>query len=366
LTSTTKTAVPAALPIELTVAGWFLLAAAVWELLWNRLASALGLYAGLGAEGPLTWLADSGQLAMNSVGIMSLVLLCAALPRLANNRAFARLPWRVVLMLTSPLYLPVIFVSIFRPVSPGLILLGYLAAALSAFLVAVLSSVRKIGSSRRRIFLALGLIEILPAIEIATRYTGIVDPVDSFSVVARRAYLFAEVLMAVLPVFAFFALGFGRLRAFARQPHLLALIVAVLGLGVGIWAAVHTGDRDYLSLTAYRSLGITIAIPGTAGVAVYLVGLFFGTLLAGSLVLPSRRWPPTPSSRRVGTGLICIWIAGLQPIHPYQFALMMLGFVFLARGFFDPVTAAEAEQGERESLLDHTPGSGEIEQEEAR
>jgi len=352
LTTSTKTATPVALPLDLTAAGWFLIAAALWELLWNRLASALGLYAGLGTEGPLTWLADSGQLAMNSVGIMSMVLLCAALPRLANNPAFARLPWRVVLMLTSPLYLPVIFVSIFRPVSQGLILLGYLAAALSAFLIAVLAAVRRIGSSRRRVFLALALIEILPAIEIATRYTGLVDPAESLGVVARRAYLFAEVLMAVLPVFAFFALGFGRLRAFARQPHLLALIAALLALGVGIWAAVHTGARDYLSLSAYRTLGITIAIPGTAGVAIYLVGLFFGTLLAGALILPSRRWPPTPASRRVGTGLLSIWIAGLQPIHPYQFALMVIGFVYLARGLFDPVPAAASGDGERESLLD--------------
>jgi hypothetical protein len=355
LATSTKTAAQVTLPIELTIAGWFLLAAAVWELLWNRLASALGLYAGLGAEGPLVWLADSGQLAMNSVGIMSLVLLCATLPRLANNRAFARLPWRVVLMLTSPLYLPVIFVSIFRPVSQGLILLGYLAAALSAFLIAVLCATRRIGSSRRRIFLALGLIEILPAIEIAARYTGMIDPTGSLGLVTRRAYLFAEVMLAVLPVFCFFALGFGRLRAFARQPHLLALITALLALGIGVWAAVHTGARDYLSLSAYRTLGITIAIPGVIGLVVYLAGLFFGTLLTGALILPSRRWPPSTSSQRVGLGLICVWAAGIQPIHPYQFALMILGFVFLARGFFDPVTAAASEQeaarAEQGSLL---------------
>jgi len=333
----------AAPPIELTSAGWFLLAAAVWELLWNRLAPALGLFAGLGAEGPLAWLADSGQLAMNSVGIMSMVLLCATLPRLANNRAFARLPWRVVLMLTSPLYLPVIFVSIFRSVSQGLILLGYLAAALAAFLIAVLCAVRPIGSSRRRIFLALGLIQLLPAIEIATRYTGIIDPADSLGVVTRRAYLFAEVLLAVLPIFSFFALGFGRLREFARRPHLLALIAAAVALGIGVWAAVHTGARDYLSLSAYRALGVTIAIPGTAGLAVYLTGLFFGTLLTGSLILPSRRWPPNTASRRVGLGLVCVWISGIQPIHPYQFALTILGFVLLARGFFEPLPATASD-----------------------
>lgn len=346
-------------PLELTVAGWFLLAAALWELLSNRLAAALGLYAGLGAEGPRVWLADSGELAMNSVGIMSLVLLCATLPRLANNRAFARLPWRVVLMLTSPLYLPVIFVSIFRPVSEGLILLGYLAAALSAFLIAVLAAIRPIGSSSRRIFLALGLIELLPAIELAARYMALIDPASAAGVVTRRAYLFAEVLIAVLPVFCFFALGLGRLRAFVRRPHLLALIAAVLALGVAVWAAIHAEARDYLSLIAYRSLGITIAIPGTVGLAIYLVGLFFGTLLTGSLILPSRRWPPNTASRRVGLGLVCVWIAGIQPIHPYQYALMVLGFVFLARGFFDPPPeVAGGGEPERESLLDRQRGSG--------
>ena len=99
--------------------------------------------------------------------------------------------------------------------------------------------------------------------------------------------------------------------------------------------------------------------PGTVGLAIYMVGLFFGALLAGSLILPSRRWPPNTASRRVGLGLVCVWIAGIQPIHPYQYALMVLGFVFLARGFFDPPPrVAEGGEPERESLLDRERGSG--------
>jgi hypothetical protein len=346
------------IPIELTVAGWFLIVAALWEIVFNRLAAALGLYANVGAEGLRGWLADSGRLAMNSVGIMALLLLCVTLLRLSNNRAFARLPWRVVLMLSSPAYLPVIFVSIFRPVMPFLILLGYLVAALSAFLIAVLIAVKPVGWSRRRIFLALGLVQLLPAFELVTRFTALVDPAGSVGVLPRRAYLIAEVLIAVLPTYAFFALGFGRLRAFARRPHVLALIGALLVLAAGIAAVVHTGARDYLSLTSYRTLGITIAIPGLFGLVVYLTGLFFGALLVGSLVLPSRRWPPTVASRRVGLGLGCIWIAGLQPTHPYQFAVMLLGFVFLARGFFDPAEAPlPAAAAGRQSLLDRGSGA---------
>jgi hypothetical protein len=59
----------------------------------------------------------------------------------------------------------------------------------------------------------------------------------------------------------------------------------------------------------------------------------------GTLVLPSRRWTPTVATRQVGFGLAAIWISGLQPTHPYQFALMLLGFVLLARGFFEPQPA---------------------------
>jgi hypothetical protein len=351
----TQTAASRTLPIELTLAGWFLIGAALWELLWNRLAAALGLYAGVGAEGALPWLADSGRLAMNSVGIMALALLCVTLPRLSNNRAFARLPWRVVLMLTSPLYLPVVFVSIFRPVSPLLILLGYLAASLSAFLIAMLAAFRRIGWRRRRIFIALGLIQLLPAFELTTRFTALIDPASAMGVLPRRAYLIAEVLSAVLPTFCFFSLGYGRLRAFLRRPHALASVTALLALGLGIAAVIYTDGRDFLSLTAYRTLGITIAIPGTFGLVIYLTGLFFGTLLVGTLLLPSRHWTPTVATRRVGLGLGAIWISGLQPTHPYQFALMLLGFVLLARGFFEPAPVDPPAEGWAKPILPEGP-----------
>ncbi|MCP4676838.1 MAG: hypothetical protein GY854_15255 [Deltaproteobacteria bacterium] len=316
--------------VDLSVAGWFLVVAGIWEILFNRLASAFGLYLNVGATGSLSWLADSGRLAMNASGIMALILACATLPRLAANHRFGGLPARVVLMLASPFYLPIICVAVFRPISAELILFGFLIAAASALLVAILVALGKVDSSSKRVILALGIIQVLGAFELLARVAALFHSSGALEALPRKAYLLAEVLFVVTPFFAFFALKPGRLGAYLRRPHLLGLTSACIAAAVAVFALIYVSDETFFKLIAFRTTGLTIVIPG--GAPVYVAALFFGVLLTATLVLPSRNWPPDADSRRTGFGLICIWLSGIQPTHPYQFAMMLVGFIYLARG----------------------------------
>ena len=155
---------------DLSAAGWFLMAVVLWELVFNRLASALGLYSNVGAMGFLSTLAQSGRFAMNATGIMALVLSCVFLPRLASAERFAPRPIRFVLMLASPLYLPILAVSIFRPVGQVLILFAYMIATGSAILIAVSIAIRQRRPGVKRIALILGLMEMLAAMDLLVRW----------------------------------------------------------------------------------------------------------------------------------------------------------------------------------------------------
>jgi hypothetical protein len=326
---------PDSAPVDIGVAGWFLLAAGIWELLFNRLASALGIYSKAGAEGFLGILATSGRFAMNTTGIMALCLSCAILPRLASNPQFASLSFRVVLMLTSPLYLPLICMAVFHPIDPLYVFLGYLITTAVAVMLAILTSTHRINGNARRLIFVLGLIEFLAAFELVCRFIVSFQPLGSWEIVPKRAYLLAEALFVAVPFFAFFALRPGRFASFVRRPHALGLLLAAAALAVAVAAVVEIKSGSVLSLIAYRVLGVTLSVPGKA--PIYVASLFLGTLLVGSLVLPSKRWPLDARSRRIGIGLGCIWIAGIQPTHPYQFILMLTGFLYLARGFLDGV-----------------------------
>ena len=325
--------------VDLSLAGWFLLFAGVWELVFNRLASSLGVYSGVGATGFLSILASSGRLAMNSIGIMALIMTCIVLPRLAADRRFAVLPARVVLMLSVPFFLPVICVAVFRPVSEWLVLIAYLVATGTVALITVLVGMQKIGWRSRRVVVALGIIQILAATELITRFVVLYNPASSLNVLPRKAYLLAEVLYAVVPIVAFFVLKPGPIRSFVKRPPIWALVTAAAATAGALVVALYISDITLLRLIAFRTMGITLALPG--GIAFYLISIFFGTLTVGSMILPSRRWPPTPSSRRTGMGLIFIWIAGIQPTHPYLVVFMFVGFVYIARGYLGVVVAGD-------------------------
>ena len=95
----------ARLPVELSIAGWFALIAALVELCLGRLAALLGVYLGVGASGPLAWLADFGELAMYAAGLTSLALVLFILSSIIGNTRYPGGWWRAVIILVSPVYL---------------------------------------------------------------------------------------------------------------------------------------------------------------------------------------------------------------------------------------------------------------------
>ncbi len=312
----------AAPTIEISIAGWVLMGCSLIELLLNRVFTSFGVYDQVGAAGLLGHLANVGQFAMNATGILAVIIACILLPRLSSNTKFSGLPARILLMLTSPLYLPVIFVAVFRPVSSALVLVSYLVATLTIVFLTTLVAITRIDGGRRRIIIAFALIQLLAAFELMTS-----AHLDGIS---HKAYMFAEALFIATPIFSFFIFLPGPVLVFLKRPHLPGLLFGLLTLGVAGFIAYWSMSKTLLTLilVAFRSIGITMAVPG--GLPVYLTALFFGAFLIGTLMLPSKRWRPTQDTRRTAIGLTCIWTAGIQPTHPYQIIMVFVGFLYLA------------------------------------
>jgi hypothetical protein len=320
---------------DLRFAGWFVVIAGTWELLFNRLASTLGIYSDVGALGLLSLLASSGRLAMNAIGIMALILSSIFLVHITSIRKFAPLTSRVILILSSPLYLPIICVAVFRPIWDWLILIGYLAASGSAVLLAGIILMKKVNHLVKILLLLLGLTQALSAFDLVSRALILFDSNSSafLGALPRKMYVLSEVLLLITPCIAFFALSPGRAKSFIKRPHLLGLTYALLATGTATAIALHSSNPEFVRLIAFRTLGITLMVEGHP--VIYLASLFSGAFVIGTMILPSKRWPPSQRSRQIGFGLTCIFLVGLQPTHPYQFALMILGFLYLALGFID-------------------------------
>jgi len=323
------------LTLERTIAGWFLLSVALFELLFYRLASYMGYYIGVGAEGPVSSLVIAGEVAVNAVGIMSLFILCASLTRLMSSTEAKGMWWRAALVLLSPSYLLIIAWSVFRSnLSPWLILAAYITTILSAVFIVVPMLFSNLRDGPKRVATAFIMSTVLQAFAWISLDFFELDRFSDLGSVTIRSFLVAEVLATVTPIVAFFVLFIetpARLGAFIRRPHLPALAgaIAFTALGVAITFKVG-GNTGMLSQLAYLVIGITVSIPG--GVAVYIVSMFFASLLVGCLILPSKRWKPDADTVRMGLGLAFIWIAGLQPVKVYLFALMLTGYILLTLG----------------------------------
>jgi hypothetical protein len=315
--------------IEVSTAGWFLVAAAAWELVFNRIFTALGVYTRAGADSRLALLAESGQFAMNAVGIMGLLLACILLPRLAADSRLAPLPARLFLMLTSPLFLPVTCVAIFRPVSVQLIVVSYLITMSAVLYLSILVACNRFDGGSRRLLLFLAFIETAVAFELMTG-----DFFESFS---QKAHFAAEAMFLATPVFAFLLFVQGRFFAMLKRPPVTALLFAISVTGFAFAVSRLAAGKTLLTLIllAYKSLGLTMAMPG--GPTLYLIALFFGALLVGCLIFPSAAIRPTANSRKLGFGLACIFTAGLQPTHPYLSILVLTGFLYLAQHMMENI-----------------------------
>jgi hypothetical protein len=328
--------------LELSAAGGLLLAAALFELLFHRVGWVLGLYASLGADGPLhlAALAAGGRLAMNLVAVLALAISLPVLARVSFDGGFA--PWlaRMLLAGLATGALVVSSVSIFLALPAALVLGGYVFAAGGSVVALLMAAAGPLDGGRRRIAIGLALMVLLPAAELTARVLGLNDPGGSAAAAMRWSYLLAEVLIVAVPIFAFFSLNLGHLRELARRPHWPALGAAVAVLTVALAVVVRIGDPGHLSVVANRILGITIALPARPVLAVYLASLFLGALLVGLSVLPRSGRRPAPATRRTGLGLALLLIAGLQPGSPYLFSTMLLGALLVAHGLVEGAEAA--------------------------
>lgn len=308
--------------VEISSAGAALVALCLLELLFNRAFNALGVYHPVASEGPLRYLPLVGQLTMNATGVLSLLLACILLPRLSGNPRFSSLPARVLLMLASPLFLPVICVAVFRPISSALVLVSYLVATSTVLYLTALLVFNPIEGGKKRIIGALAIIQLLAAFELLASHQA--------EGIAHTAYIFTEALFIATPVFAFFVFLPGSLLEFVKRPHVLGLLFGLVVVGISGAVGYVASGKTLLTMVmvAFKSMGLTLSVPG--GFPVYLVALFFGASLVGTLTLPSAKWPPTSDTKRAGVGLACIWTAGIQPTHPYQLMLMFVGFLYLA------------------------------------
>jgi hypothetical protein len=316
--------------IETSIAGWFLIAAAAWELVFNRLFSGLGVYVAPGAGSLAGALAESGQFAVNAVGIMGLLVACIMLPRLAADIRLAPLPARILLLLTSPLFLPIICVAVFRPVSIHLVLISYLVTISTVLYLCVLVALHKCDGGSRRILLTLAFVHVIAAFDLVT--AGLFDRVS------QTTHLAAEILFILTPVLAFVFFIQGRWMRMLSRPPVAAIAFAILITSAAFVVLKLASDRTQLTLIllAFQALGLTMSIPG--GGALYLVALFFGSLLVGCLIFPSKAYPSTANDRRRGFGLACIFMAGIQPTHPYLSILVLVGFLCLSQQMIETGT----------------------------
>jgi hypothetical protein len=342
------------LPVELSIAGWFALIAALVEICLGRLASLLGVYLGVGASGPLAWFADVGEVAMYAAGFTSLALVLFILSSLIGNGRYPGAWWRAIIILVSPVYLLVAGLAAFEPqLSSWLLLAAYLAAILTASLLVGVAVALPIGGGPRRVILALGVANLLQTFGWAALDYFEVDRESVLGVVAIRSYLGAEAIWVVAPVVAFFGLFADsprKLGGFLRRPHAPALVAAFAVTAAAAAVVAYTsGKGAYLTQIAYLTLGVTLSVPGAPWI--YLVSTFFAALTAACLALPTRRYPVDESSRRMGFGLTFIWLAGLQPYRVFQFAMMLLGFAFLCRGALGRVAPDEEPRSDFADVL---------------
>ncbi len=322
--------------IEGSVAGWFLLIAAAWELVFNRIFSALGLYMKLESGTILAMLAESGRFATAGVAVMGILLTCIMLPRLAADSNLGSLPVRLILMLTSPLFLPVTCVAVFRPISIQLVLVSYLITISTAMFLSILVALNKYDGGEKRILVALALVEMIAAFELMS---------SGFSqTMSKRAHLAAETIFIVVPIFAFLLYVVKKRRELLKFPPIIPIVFAatVTAFAFSVYAAASENNPFPLLLLSFKSLGLAMIVPG--GVVPYLLSLFLGSLLVGFLIFPSKTLRSDSISRKQGFGLACIFMAGIQPTHPYLYIQVFVGFLFYTQYLLDTQRARLEEE----------------------
>lgn len=316
--------------LDVSTAGWFLVIATAWELVFNRLGFSVGWYRAVGVEGAMGWLVATALLSVNAVGLMALVLAGSGLLTVFPDRRYGPRIMRVGLMLLSPGTLPVIGVAIFLPLSVVAVRIGYIIAVVLCLLVVFMVSLRPVLRRHRRLLAVFGLTAALAAVQLVSIGAGI--QADGWSGrFVSQSFAFSEALFVVSPLLAvLFAVPRRDMMELIKKPHVLGLCAALSVTGGAVAVALWLDNAVYFAIVANRLMGVHLTLPG--GAVIYLMALFLGVYAVGALILPSRREPTDYRRRRLGFGLFFIWAAGLAPTKPYLFALMLVGFLELARG----------------------------------
>lgn len=320
--------------VDISIAGWCLLLVAVWELLVGRGAAVFGLYQNLGASGALAYLVDSGQVATTMVAVLSLTIAATGLVRLCTDDRFAALPVRVVLLFASPFALPIIAVSIFRPVQPQFVRVGYMGVVVVVAFLMLLVALHRIGGPKRRAAVVLGAVPLLQAVGLLSGGFAMSAPESFIGYMAHHAASLAQALYLASPLLLFPWLVPGGLRGFVRQPNLMAAAVALLTAALATGVTVLFGDPLLLGLAAFRAFGLSLDLP--IAPALYVLSSAVTALVGASLLLPGGGRVRTSDERRVGLGVLLIAMVGLHQFHPYRFAVLLAGFIYVARGLVGP------------------------------
>ena len=334
---------PGWLEERLDLAYLVLLGAAIVELTVYRLAANLGIFTGVGADGLLARMADFGLFSMVLTGALAAALLVLSMLRIIHDPSIDGGWWRAALIVISPVYLITTVWSIWMELTGWILLFSVASAGVTMLLLVLVVSLRAIPHSYRRL---IGATALMIALAI---FAWVVLDFLEYSRLTRlgqfafNAYQFAEGIAVLVPAFAYFVLVFdsaSEVRRVFSRPHIPALALAVVTTGVAVALVLQVqaaGEvsgliptSQYFVRVAYRTLGFTLHWP--FGIPAGMVSLFFLVLTVASLVVPFGSWTTTAARRDMGIGLGLIYVAGLQPISVYQYAMTLLGFVLLTTG----------------------------------
>lgn len=332
--------------MNLDFALFFLMVVASVEFLLYRLLASMGFYVGVGSQGIRAVIADVSIFAMVLCGALSALLLFWAVARFINHRQIEGLWWRGILIFISPLYLLTILWSIWTPLSSWVLVASLAAIELTILLVCFVSILRPVGHGTRRLFAILGAVLLAGGFKWIVIDFLQISRIEQWGSYAVGAYEIAQFFMVVLPVWAFgvfYVQSIEKLRSVLLRPHWPALgISTVLTCGAfGLILFIQNITQEgglldagrFVSRVMYQTIGLELFWP--LAIVMAVLSFFFLFLTAFSLLLGYKDWKSTRSRTEIGTGLLLVYIAGLQPFSVYQMAMSLLGVCLLAVGVAD-------------------------------
>jgi hypothetical protein len=240
-----------------------------------------------------------------------------------------------VLLFASPFALPIIAVSIFRPVQALFVRVGYLGVVILICLLMLLTALHRIGGQKRRAALLLGTVPLLQAVAMFTGGFSVSAPESVLGRVAHHAAGLAQALYLVTPLLLLSFLFPNGLLGYLKAPSWKAALASLLVAGVGAVTVVLVGDPIVLGLAAFRAMGLSLNLAFAP--ALYVVSAALTTLVGVSLLSGKQ---VSADDRRLGLGVLLVAMVGLHQFQPYRLSLLLAGFIYLARGLVGPALDA--------------------------